>query len=283
MYITNNPDVALIAEKYGVDRIWVDLETLGKEERQRGLNCVKSHHTVSDVANISKLLTKSEMLVRVNPWNPNSREEIDNVIEARAQIIMLPMWKTKEEVEAFIGYINGRARNILLLETKEAEQCLDDVLSIKGIDEIHIGLNDLHLSYGLSFMFELLANGTVERICHKIKKKGIPYGFGGVSRIGDGMLPAECILVEHSRLGSSMVILSRGFCSIDNFDSLSDFDNAFKNRMQSFRNCEAKAFNISEESKQENKAIVNGLVNHIAGIIKIKKFHKQLLTRMVAA
>ena len=35
MYITNNPQIALIAQKYGVDRIWVDLETLGKEERQK--------------------------------------------------------------------------------------------------------------------------------------------------------------------------------------------------------------------------------------------------------
>ena len=40
MYITNNADVALIAEKYGVDRIWVDLESLGKEERQQGMNSV---------------------------------------------------------------------------------------------------------------------------------------------------------------------------------------------------------------------------------------------------
>ena len=32
MYITNRPDVALIAEKYGVDRIWIDLETLGKPD-----------------------------------------------------------------------------------------------------------------------------------------------------------------------------------------------------------------------------------------------------------
>ncbi len=35
MYITNQLDVALIAEKYGVERIWVDLETLGKAERQK--------------------------------------------------------------------------------------------------------------------------------------------------------------------------------------------------------------------------------------------------------
>ena len=30
MYITNQPAVALLAEKYGVDRIWIDLEQLGK-------------------------------------------------------------------------------------------------------------------------------------------------------------------------------------------------------------------------------------------------------------
>ncbi len=35
MYITNQLDVALIAEKYGVERIWVDLETLGKAERKK--------------------------------------------------------------------------------------------------------------------------------------------------------------------------------------------------------------------------------------------------------
>lgn len=283
MYITNNPDVALIAEKYGVDRIWVDLETLGKEERQHGLDSVKSHHTVSDVAKISKLLTKSEMLVRVNPWNANSKKEIDEVIEAGAQRIMLPMWKTAEEVKSFIGYINGRAKNIFLLETKEAEQCLDEVLELKGIDEIYIGLNDLHLSYGLTFMFELLANGTVERICKKIKAKAIPYGFGGISRIGDGLLPAEYVLLEHSRLASSMVILSRGFCNIESFTSLSDFDRAFKERLNVFRDFERKVSCFKEEMKQENKSIVKDLVRHIVEIIKIKKFHNQLFSKMVAA
>ena len=67
MYITNNPEVALIAEKYGVDRIWIDLETLGKEERQKGMNTVKSRHSVDDIRKIKPLLTKAELLVRVNP------------------------------------------------------------------------------------------------------------------------------------------------------------------------------------------------------------------------
>ena len=34
MYITNRPDVAAIAERNGVDRIFVDMEYIGKAERQ---------------------------------------------------------------------------------------------------------------------------------------------------------------------------------------------------------------------------------------------------------
>ena len=63
----------------------------------------------------------------------------------------------------------------------------------------------------MSFMFEPLANGMVESICYKIKNIRIPYGFGGIARIGEGMLPAEKILLEHYRLGSTRVILSRTF------------------------------------------------------------------------
>ena len=35
--------------KNGVDRIWIDLETLGKEERQKGMNTVKSKHSIEDI------------------------------------------------------------------------------------------------------------------------------------------------------------------------------------------------------------------------------------------
>ena len=147
MYITNRSDVALIAEKYGVDRIWIDLETLGKEERQKGMNTVKSNHTVDDVRRIKPLLSTSEMLVRVNPWNENSEKEIEDVVSAGADIIMLPMWKSAAEVTKFLSVVDGRCKTTLLLETKEAVECLDEVLENGGMDEIHIGLNDLHLSY----------------------------------------------------------------------------------------------------------------------------------------
>ena len=34
MYITNDPKIAALAESAGVDRIFIDLETVGKQLRQ---------------------------------------------------------------------------------------------------------------------------------------------------------------------------------------------------------------------------------------------------------
>ena len=75
------------------------------------------------------------------------------MIQAGADVIMLPYWKTLDEVSSFLKAVHERCKTSLLLETKEAVECIDEVLSKGGFDEIHIGLNDLHLSYGLSFMF----------------------------------------------------------------------------------------------------------------------------------
>ena len=120
---------------------------------------------------------------------------------------------------------------------------LDDILKLKGIDEIHIGLNDLHLEHHLHFMFELLSNGTVEQICNKIKPTGIPYGFGGIARVGEGTLPAEAIIAEHYRLGSSIVILSRSFCNTSIITDLDKIREAFKTGVQDIRNYEKTLLN----------------------------------------
>ena len=164
MYITNNPEVARIAEKYSVDRVWVDLEQIGKKERQGGLDTVQSTHSMEDVWKIRNSITgKAKLQVRVNPIYQSSQEEIDQVIEYGADIIMLPFFSMVDEVKRFIEMVDGRARTCLLLETISAERNIDAILDIPGVDEIHIGLNDLHLQYHQKFMFELLANGKVEQ------------------------------------------------------------------------------------------------------------------------
>lgn len=268
MYITNQLEIALIAEKYGVDRIWVDLETDGKEERQKERDSVKSNHTVNDIKNIAPLLTTSEMLVRINPWSNKSAREIDEVIEAGADIIMLPMWNTVEEVKNFIYAVNGRCKTILLLETKEADKCLDEVLDLRSknscfFDEVHIGLNDLHISYGLTFMFELLTNGTIERLCKKLSISKIPYGFGGIAKIGSGAVPAEKIITEHYRLGSTRAILSRSFCNGVDLRDIDKVDVAFGHNMKELRKYERSIEKFDRSMFEENKRILEENVRDV--------------------
>lgn len=268
MYITNNVEVAKMAQKAGVDRIWIDLETLGKEERQKGLNTVKSKHSIEDIKNIAPIITSSELLVRVNPWNDNSVEEIEQVIVAGADVVMLPMWRSFDEVEAFLTVVNKRVKTTLLLETKEAVEHLDSILTLPGIDEVHIGLNDLHLAYHLDFMFEPLVNGLVENICFKLKEANIPFGFGGIARIGEGTLPAEKILMEHYRLGSSRVILSRTFCNIDKINDLGKLEPEFIENVLKIREFEHSLLETDSVVFEANRKEV---AQQVAMIVKEKR------------
>lgn len=246
MYITNQPEIAQIAETAGVDRIFVDMEFIGKDERQKGLDTVKSHHTVQDVAAMKAALESAELLVRINPIHaplpdyPGSREEIDAVIRAGADVIMLPYFKTVEEVRTFLELVDGRVRTMLLVETPEAVERIDEILALPGIDEVHIGLNDLSLGYGMPFMFQLLADGTVERLCFKLRRRGIAYGFGGIASLGNGMLPSEFIIKEHYRLGSGCVILSRSFCDVSKVRHIGIINSLFLRGVREIRELEAE-------------------------------------------
>lgn len=243
MYITNRPEIAQIAETAGVDRIFVDMEYIGKAQRQGGMDTVQSHHTLGDVKAISEAITTAELLVRVNPIHEatseyiSSEAEINIAIENGAKVLMLPYFKTAAEVEKFLRLVDGRAKTMPLVETPEAVTVIDDILKL-DMDEIYIGLNDLSLGYGMTFMFELLANGTVEDLCYKFKKKGIFYGFGGIASLGNGTLPSEKVITEHYRLGSTRAILSRSFCNADKISHMGVISSTFVNGLREIREFE---------------------------------------------
>lgn len=272
MYITNNPDVARIAEKYSVDRIWVDLEYIGKKERQGGMNTVQSTHKIEDVKLMRNSIEgKAKLQVRVNPIHSNSKNEINKVIEYGADIIMLPFFSTTAEAKCFLELVDGRARTCLLLETIGAEKNLDEILELPGLDEIHIGLNDLHLQYHQKFMFELLSNGKVEEIANKIKAKNIPFGFGGIAKLDEGMLPARHIIAEHYRLGSSMAILSRSFYDSWIANDLEEVDRTFKYGLGEIRDYEKRLEKESDAFFYNNQQIVKQEVASIVNKINEKE------------
>ncbi len=270
MFITNNPRVAEAAQDCGVKRVWIDLETLGKEERQKGMNTVKSQHSLQDISVLRDVLDSSELLVRVNPINPGSLTEIKEAIDRGADMLMLPMFKKVEEVKKFIDFVNGRAKTTLLFETKESFELQEEILTLGGFDEAHIGLNDMHLSYNLTFMFELLSNGLVETMCKKFKEYGIPSGFGGIAKIGEGLLPAECIIAEHYRLGSTRAILSRSFCD----NQYVDYDKwkyEFQLGVNQIRLYERLLPLLPESYFKDNIEDVKKGVDKVVSIIKAKR------------
>lgn len=277
MYITNVPKIAEIAEKAGVDWIFIDMEFIGKDARQGGLDTVQNHHTAEDIRNVKQSISTAKVLVRINPiheelpYYQSSRDEINEAIAAGADILMLPFFHTVKEVEEFISLVDGRTKTCLLLETPEAAELLEKILDVPGIDMIHIGLNDMHLALKMNFMFELLANGKVDEWMQKIKAKGIMCGFGGIAGLNTGMLPGAKVLKEHCRLGSDMVIVSRAFC---NTDIVTDFDEVkriFESGIKELRTLEAEcADKDADYFIQNRKEIVEGVAK-IVEILKSKK------------
>lgn len=273
-YITNEIDIAKIAQAAGCDRIFVDLEYIGKSDRQGGLDTVQSHHTVEDIQKLRPVVNAAELLVRCNPIHdatekyPSSEDEIDSIVATGADIIMLPYFKSVAEVKRFIAAIHGRSRAMLLLETPEAVEQIDDILAVSGIDEVFIGLNDLSLAYGMRFMFQLLDDGTIERLALKIRQKGLPFGFGGIAAIGTGTLPAEAILKEHYRLGSSMVILSRSFCNTQRIADLDVIREKFMTGLRTLRAFE-EGITVHSNYFSQNRQFVSRCVAEI-----VNKIHK---------
>lgn len=262
MYITNKPWVAKIAEAAGVDWIFIDMEYLDKAARQGELDTVQNYHTVEDVKRIHESLTKAKLLVRCNHIYDGSEDEINAIIANGADIVMLPYFKTIKEVQLFIKYVGGRAQTCLLVETPEAGMLLDEILELKGIDMIHIGLNDMHLALGMKFMFQLLSDGTVDQLAKKIKAKGIPFGFGGIATLDGGAVPGAMILKEHYRLGSSMVIVSRSFCNTDVVTDEEEVRRIFFEGINKIRQLEKEAYQASHYFTDNHEAVINA-VNEI--------------------
>lgn len=264
MYITNDPAVARIAVDAGVDRIFIDMEVLGKAERQGGMDTVQSHHVPADIAAVrSAIGDRAEIMARVNPLNPDSQAEINAAVANGADVIMLPMWRTAEDLRQLVQMVGGRAKVMPLLETGAAAERLADAVRVQGVDQMHIGLNDLHLCYHRKFLFQLLTDGTVDRLCTQLRAAGLPFGFGGVGRPGSGALPAEYIIGEHYRLGSQYVILSRSFCNTSKVTDLDDIRRIFTEGVADVRRVERECAAWTQEQFDENHRRVCACVETI--------------------
>jgi len=261
--ITNSPGLAHMAELNGVGRIFVDLEQLGKKARQGHLSTHISNHSTDDVALVKYALEKAELLVRLNPLNENTHLMVELAINNGADILMLPMFRASDEVEEFARMVDRRVKIIPLVETNGAVESIKNVVNIQGVSEIYIGLNDLHLDMQMKFIFEPLANGLIDKIAAVIKSAGLPFGFGGIARAGEGIIPGELVLGEHIRLGSSSVILSRTFCRGIDLKISSGPDNILATEIQKLEYSAKKSKLRSEEQVESDRRRLQMLVEDV--------------------
>lgn len=270
-FITNSIELAVHALAQGADRIFVDLESLGKAARQGHLDTLISRHTIADVLALRPLVPAGALHVRVNPLHADSFDEINDVIAAGADIVMLPMFRTPAEVELFVRLVGGRARVSLLVETMGAASSLKECVAVRGVDEVHIGLNDLHLELNNDFMFEPLAAGMVDTMAAILHDACVPFGIGGVARVGEGMLPADLILSEHARLGSTAAILSRTFhrqaASVAAIRAEMDFGHEIAQLRAAYEgHCLATPAQL-----EQTRAVVNRKIAEIAALLAERK------------
>ena len=258
--ITNDPDFARRCDALDGVRVFVDLERLGKAERQAGRNTFISVHQMDDVARVKAVLKRARLMVRVNPMNSDSAAEVQAVLARGADLLMLPMFTGSDELRAFSALVAGRAPLVALLETAGALATLDDWIGTPGLHEVFVGLNDLHLSLGLHFMFEPLALGIVERVARAAQGHGLRFGFGGIARLAEGLLPGRDVLAEHLRLGSQAVILSRTFHRPDEPGSAA---HPFEAEVAALRRAEAELSRRTATQVEQDRARIAAVIEGI--------------------
>jgi citrate lyase beta subunit len=81
---------------------------IGKAERQGHLDTHKAAHSLEEIAAVASVLSRAELMVRLNPLHAGTRQECDAALDHGAQHLMLPMFTTREEVVAFFDMVKGR-------------------------------------------------------------------------------------------------------------------------------------------------------------------------------
>src|SRR5262245_23603373 len=148
--LTNDPQLAARADQAGIDRIGIDVERLGKAQRQSGMNSRISEHEFADLSRIAPSVRRAALFARLNPAHSHPEYEVETALELGAQVLMLPHFRSAEEVAVFVRAIRGRAVVQILVETALAAASIRQILAVHGIDEVMIGLNDLRMQLALA-------------------------------------------------------------------------------------------------------------------------------------
>lgn len=212
--LTTDPVWIEAADRAGVQRIGVDIERRGKAERQRTVaNARISDHLLSDLREVAGRVRQAMPFARLNALHDGTGEEVEEALACGATSLMLPFFRTTQEAARFVDLVAERAEVVLLVETATAVARLHEIVTLPGVAEIMVGMNDLHLELKLCSPMEIAASDLLTWMADVTRDAGLRFGFGGVARPGTTGLPvsADLLLARHAQLGTRSAWIARSF------------------------------------------------------------------------
>jgi hypothetical protein len=209
--ITDDPTLAAEADRSGIDRIGIDLERLGKAARQPGDDSRLFEHKLEDLPAVGRVLARAKLFVRINPLHADTPAEIESVLQRGAAVIMLPFFRTMEEVHRFVQLVGGRADTSILVETASAAVRIREIARVPGVDEVTFGLNDLRREFRVESHFEVLASPLLDALAREVREAGPKLSVGGVAHPTARALPVspDLVLAQYPRLGATGAWIAR--------------------------------------------------------------------------
>jgi len=202
------PDAARRALAGGLDACIVDLEWRGKRERQRGADTEVNRDSPRDLATLAAAGVPRRWCRLEGPKRWTARA-LEQVLEAGATDLLLPMVESPREARALLDAVAGRARCGILVETPAAVACAGELARLP-LDLVYVGLNDLAIGRGSPHLFTALLDGTVERLRACFER--VSFGVAGATVVDRGApVPAPLLLGELARLRCDFTFLRRSF------------------------------------------------------------------------
>ncbi len=192
----------------GFDALIVDLEREGKHHRQSGFDTQISAHTIDDLGAI-RSTTDTHIICRIDSMSAGSSRQINDVIFAGADEILVPMVRHPREVEGALELADGRVGVGVMIETVDALRIVENLAELP-ISRAYLGLNDLWIERRTPNRFTALSDGTADKVSSALG--GIPFGVAGLTHpLLGSPLPCRHLVNELSRLGCGFTFLRRAF------------------------------------------------------------------------
>ena len=190
---------------------WISIDSVFSAEIMANAGfdwlCLDMQHGMIDYNDVRHLLpaistTKTIPLVRV-PWN--EPYEIMKVLDAGAYGVIVPLVNNRKEAEQAVGACryppegnrsygparaliyggpeyaseaNNEIACVVMIETKESLENLDEIISTPGLDGIYIGPSDLAFALGLPpGTAEPEHEKAIKKILSTAEKKGVTAGI----------------------------------------------------------------------------------------------------------